>query len=138
MVDGQTINISTVLSVKGTFDKWWGVRQIELKRVRVVRDTTEEVQAWADRSAFRNDVLGKPWALSKDELKKLEREIRKEERRTREKAKKRAEYEVGRHERKAKRIEARKDYDEKVERRRRKEEVMFNAGALEGTDWVPL
>ncbi|KAK3078635.1 hypothetical protein LTS18_007010 [Coniosporium uncinatum] len=138
LVDGQVVDIGTVLSVKGTFSTWWGIRQIELKRVRVIKDTNEEVQAWADRSTFRKDVLDKPWVLSKEGLRKLDKDVRREEKRSREKAKKRAEYEAGHQERKVKRIGVRKEYDEKIERRRRKEETMFNAGALKGTDWIPL
>ena len=61
------IDIGSVVKVKGGIGDFRGQRQILLERISVVRTTTEEVAAWAENTAFRRDVLDRPWFLSEDE-----------------------------------------------------------------------
>ena len=127
-INNQPIHVGTVLKVKGTIAEF-RERQIELKRVFLVKDTNEEVAFWAGLARHRRDVLSKPWVLSPADMKvlddQIEAETRKEEER---KNARRAKYEVSK-ERKA-------ENDEKRQRQAEKKRRLFDAGALKGSDVI--
>jgi hypothetical protein len=126
MVGNQALDIGSVIKAKGTISEFRGVKQLEMKRVWVINTTNEEARAWAEVATFKRDVLSKPWHLSTAEARKIKHdkkvEIKKEQ--------KYAEYERG----KAQRVQARNAYiaerEGRLEARRRKEEIMMNAGAI--------
>jgi hypothetical protein len=67
--DISSVDVGSLLKVKGLIGEWWGIRQVLLERVSVVRDTTEEIKIWEENTRFLVDVLSKPWHLQPEELK---------------------------------------------------------------------
>lgn len=130
IVDNTILDIGTVVKVKCTISEWRQTKQLELKRIHIVRSTADEVKAWQEVVRWKRDVLGKPWVLSKKQLLDLEAaeaEIRRQRR-----SEERAEEERQRQKvaKKARRAEKMKVFEEKAEKKRRQEEVIMNAGAL--------
>ena len=127
-LDNQPIRVGTVLKVKGTIAEF-RERQVELKRVFLVKDTNEEVAFWAGVAKHRRDVLSKPWVLSSADMKALddqiEAETRKEEER---KSARRVKYEVN--------MERKAENDEKRQRQADKKRRLFDSGALKGSDVI--
>lgn len=137
LVDNTSVDIGTVLKVKGTISEFRGMKQVELKRCWLVRTTNEEVEAWAEAAAFKRDVLDKPWHIGSKDHKKIVAEIKREKRRNREYERLRLEREERRRVAEGKRERRRREWEEylakrevRVEMRRRKEEAEMNRGAL--------
>lgn len=127
-IDNKPIHVGTILKVKGTITMFRD-RQIELKRVFLVKDTNEEVMYWASLAQYRRDVLAKPWVLTPAQIKAADDEIEAQERRDRDRKKaKQARY-IKDKERKAK-------SDEKKERQRRKLQEVLDDGALVGSNVI--
>jgi hypothetical protein len=126
MVGNQALDIGSVIKAKCTISEFRGVKQLEMKRAWVINTTTEEAQAWAEVATFKRDVLSKPWHLSTAEARKIKHDKKVEKK----KEQKYAEYERQKQER----IQARNAYNAeregRLEVRRRKEEIMMNAGAI--------
>ncbi|KAF1957072.1 hypothetical protein CC80DRAFT_491909, partial [Byssothecium circinans] len=133
MIGGEQVDIGTVVKAKGTISEFRGAKQIELKRAWIVRTTDEEAQAWSEMAKFKKDVLSKPWRLTSTEHKQILKDMKKEKKKQEEyeeykrakaahEAKKAARRKVEEKERERK--------EAKLESRRRKEEVIMNAGAL--------
>ncbi|KAI5207395.1 hypothetical protein E4T39_01945 [Aureobasidium subglaciale] len=129
-VDGQVVDIATVIKVKCTIGRFRGVKQLVLKRCGVLKDTTEEIAAWESMAEFKRDVLAKPWILSAADRVLLDAQLQEEamreqeeerrERRTRRAIQKREEH----------RAEKRQAREEEKEKRRLAAEKKFNQGAL--------
>ncbi|KAF1936957.1 hypothetical protein EJ02DRAFT_470053 [Clathrospora elynae] len=130
MVDNHQLDIGTVIKSKCTISMFRGIKQLELKRVWVVTTTNEEAQAWAEAAAFKQEVLSTPWHVSTAEGENIKKSIWKEKIKAKDYDRKYKEYEI----KKEKQKQAREAYwaqrEVKLERRRRKEEPMMNAGAL--------
>ena len=127
-IDNKPVHVGTVLKVKGTITVFRN-RQIELKRVFLVKDTNEEVQYWASLAQFRRDVLAKPWVLTNAQMTAINDEIEAQEKRDRERKKaKQAKY-VRDRERKGKN-------DEKKERQRKRLQEVLDDGALVGSNVI--
>lgn len=129
-VNDEYLAIGTVVKVKGTISEFRGVKQLDLKRIWIVRTTNEEAQAWAEAAATRQGVLSKPWYISSTEHKKIKKEIKMERKRLHEYKKLKIEHELRKEAQREAREEHRALRDAKLEVRRRREEVMMNAGAL--------
>ncbi|KAJ9666550.1 hypothetical protein H2201_003207 [Coniosporium apollinis] len=130
VVDGRRLDVGTVVKVKCGISEFRKTRQLELKRISVVDTTDEEARAWEELALFRRQVLDKPWVLSAEEMKAAEEQVRREKRKEREREKRKREHDELTREKRERRAEKNVKLDEKAERRRREEEVMFNAGAL--------
>lgn len=127
-IDNQPIHVGTILKIKGMIAEF-RERQIELKRVFLVRDTNEEVVFWAGLAKYRRDVLSKPWILSPADMKALDDQIEADLRiETERKHARRAKYEACK-ERKA-------ESEEKRQRQAEKKRRLFDAGALKGSDVI--
>lgn len=130
VVDGQAIDVGSVVKVKCTIDEWKGTKQLQLKRIRVVMSTEEEIRSWEELARWKRDVIGAPWVLESETLRNLEQEDRDERKKKWEKDRvmeeKRKAYVAKRKEREARH----KAHEEKWERRRRKEEIIMNTGAF--------
>lgn len=128
LVDRKPVHVGSVLKVKGTISSF-RQRQIDLKRVFVVKDTNEEAAFWAGVAEHRRRVLSRPWALTEDDMRAIDRSIEDEERKERERKKEKkaklAKYE----ERKAR-------SEEKREKQRRRVAEVLDAGALVGSDVI--
>ena len=130
LVDRRPLDIGTVVKVKCTISSFRNVRQLELKRIWILRSTVEEIAEWEGGARFKRDVLCRPWVVTRERLRELQMaEV--EKRRKREEADRMAER-MRRHEdaRKARRIEKRREHDLRKEAKRKKEEEIMNAGAL--------
>lgn len=129
-VDDVVLDIGTVVKAKGTIDEWKGMKQIRLERIQIVRSTAEEIQEWEGVAKWKREILNKPWVLDKHTLEEMEQTNQDEREKELEKQKRKEEmkraYLVKQRNRDAKS----KAREENWERRRRKEEVMMNAGAL--------
>ena len=130
LVDKKPLDIGNVIKVKCTISTFRNVRQLELKRIWVLRSTVEEVAEWHERAKFKSEVLSEPWALSQEKLRELQK-AEMEKRRKREEAE-RMEEKKQKHDaaKQAKRVERRREHEMRKEARRRKEEELMNAGAI--------
>ncbi|KAF2258020.1 hypothetical protein CC78DRAFT_526948 [Lojkania enalia] len=130
MVNEARLAIGSVIKAKCTISEFRNQKQLELKRVWVLFTTDEEAKAWTKAAVFKREVLSIPWQLSSVEHKKITKEIKVE----REKAKKherlKADHEARRKEYRKAKEESMAKQEVKLESRRRKEEIMMNAGAL--------
>lgn len=129
-VNGVVVDIGTIIKVKGTISEFRGFKQLELKRIWIVSTTDEEAKFWKALATFKRNVLGKPWHLSKSEGEKIKKELKFEQRKAREYERQKAVHEAKKIEERKARAEHRAQKEVKYERRRRKEEIMMNAGAL--------
>lgn len=123
VVDRERVELGTPVRVRGTLSTFRGVRQIELKRIKVLRATGEEVKAWAETATWTREVLRTPWVLSREALEKVDADARADERRKLESNRKR------------RRLEAR--LAEKRARDETKRELLeaeYNRGALLGSE----
>jgi hypothetical protein len=129
-VDNVNVDIGTVLKAKGTISEFRGVKQLELRRVQIVSSTDEEAQAWAESAAFKATVLSNKWRITSAEHGVIKAKIKAEKKKAKEYDKRLREYEVKRDEYEAARAAHEAKREAKLEARRRKEELMMNAGAL--------
>jgi hypothetical protein len=128
LIDNKPIHVGAILKVKGTIAMFRD-RQVELKRVFLVKGTNEEVIFWASLARHRSDVLSRPWILTHAQMKAIDDEIEAQERHDRERKKaKQAKF---------KRDEERRARsDEKRERQRRRVQEVLDAGALVGSNVI--
>ncbi|KAF3037853.1 hypothetical protein E8E12_008770 [Didymella heteroderae] len=129
-VDNVNIDIGTVLKAKGTISEFRGVKQLELKRVQIVSSTDEEARAWLDGAAFKTEVLSNKWRITSAEHAIIKAKIKAEKKKAKEYDKRLREYEIKRDEYEAARAAHEAKREAKLEARRRKEDLMMNAGAL--------
>jgi hypothetical protein len=130
LVDKMPLDIGTVVKVKCTISVFRHLRQLELKRIWILKSTAEEIAEWEEGAKFKREVMHQPWILSKErlmELQKAEVETRKKREEAERREEKRLRYEVVA---KARRLERRRDHEERKEAKRRKEEDLMNAGAI--------
>ncbi|RDI79347.1 hypothetical protein Vi05172_g10579 [Venturia inaequalis] len=139
-VDGhKKLDIGTVIKVKAVIGEFRNMKQLELKRIYVIRTTGEEVKEWTEVARWKRDILSKPWFLSPQKLKDLDNEDARQRRKQRDTEKKRREYNKAMEEKLAKRREKIEKHEAKVEKRRKAIEDDLNGGALRGSDvlWAP-
>ena len=71
----KSIDIGTVVQVKGTFTSFHEVRQIQIERLTVVPTTNDEIKLIAARTKFLEEVLVKPWVVSSSRQKRLLKDV---------------------------------------------------------------
>lgn len=119
----QKLDIGTVVKAKGTITEFREIKQLDLKRIWVVSTTVEEAQAWAETAAFKQNVLSKPWHITPAEGRQIKTNLKLDKKKLQDYDRRKAEHE-------AKKEAQRREKEKVLERQRRKEEVMMNAGAL--------
>ncbi|KAK8195455.1 uncharacterized protein BKA78DRAFT_309898 [Phyllosticta capitalensis] len=133
-VDGDVVDMGTVINVKATLDFFRGVTQLLMVRCSVVKSTAEEVRGWAETAKYMRETLARPWELSAKMQAKLDQLYKQEQEREakykmkkerRQQARERARAEWGRL-----REEQDRKLEERRERRREREEILMNRGAL--------
>ncbi|KAF2089370.1 hypothetical protein K490DRAFT_37499 [Saccharata proteae CBS 121410] len=129
-VDETVLDIGTVVNIKCTLTNYRKMMQLELQRVKIVRDTTEEARAWGELADFYETVLGKPWVVTAEDVRAIEKEERREAREVREKERKLKERNEKKKVWKERHEERMKVHEEKLERRRKREEDKLMVGAL--------
>ncbi|KAF4555936.1 Hypothetical protein D9617_2g059010 [Elsinoe fawcettii] len=75
-LDGQHLQPGLLVKAKGTFSSFRGIRQIDLKRLAIVKNTTEEIAAWQAEGKSRKDIFSKPWILTEADRKRIDATIR--------------------------------------------------------------
>lgn len=130
MVEGHRLDIGTVVKAKGTISEFRGIKQLDLKRIRVVATTDEEAQAWEETATYKQGVLSKPWHLTSAEHKQIKAKIKSEKKKMQDYERRKAEHEVKKAEQNRAREASLVQREKKLEIRRRKEEVMMNASTL--------
>lgn len=129
-VCNQRLDIGTVIKAKGTISEFRGHKQLDLKRVWIVGSTNEEARAWAETAAFKQTILSRPWRISSAENQRIRSAIKAEKKHEEEYARRKKEHYAKKEEqRKAKEAHT-AQREVRAESRRRREEVMMNAGAL--------
>ncbi|KAF2274091.1 uncharacterized protein EI97DRAFT_382203 [Westerdykella ornata] len=130
MVNGEEIDVGTVLKVKGTISEFRGNKQVELKRVWIVKTTDEEVKAWLETARFKKEVLDVPWHITKGEHRRIVVAEKYEKKKRAEKERLQREYEEKRMERKRRKEKEMAERERKLEIKRKQEEIIMNEGAL--------
>jgi hypothetical protein len=130
VVDGEALDIGTVVKAKCLISEFRGVKQLDMKRISVVKTTNEEARAWDETAAFKQAVLSRPWRISSAENKKIKHAIKAEKKKEQDYERRKAEYEVKKEEQRLAREAYSAQREKRLEARRRKEEVMLNSGAL--------
>lgn len=129
-VDGHEVDIGTVIKVKGTISTFRGNKQVELKRIWLVKSTNEEAKAWLETAKFKKEVLSVPWHITKGEHRRIIAAEKYEQKKAADKEKLRREHEAKRMERRRHKEKEIAEREKRLEVRRKKEEIMMNAGAL--------
>ncbi|KAF2737101.1 hypothetical protein EJ04DRAFT_431724 [Polyplosphaeria fusca] len=129
-VNHQPLDIGTVIKAKCTISEFRSQKQLELKRVWIVRTTNEEAEAWAETAAWKKQVLSTPWRLTSREHKQITDGINSKKQKAQQEEQLRAERDFKSKERRKARGERMAAREIKLESRRRKEELMMNAGSL--------
>ncbi|KAF2193449.1 hypothetical protein K469DRAFT_550151 [Zopfia rhizophila CBS 207.26] len=129
-VDHHMLNIGTVIKAKCTISEFRGQKQLELKRAWIVSTTNEEAQAWAETAAFKREILSVPWHISSSEHKRIKKEMKVDRMKNQEYERLKTEHEAKKKEQRKTREDCLAKREAKLESRRKKEEVIVNAGAL--------
>ena len=129
-VDGQILDVGSIVKAKCTIDEWKGVKQLDLAKIKVIRSTAEEINEWEEVAKWKREILDQPWVLDDKHLVEMEKKDRDQRQKQLDDQKKAEEKKRIHLAKKRERQQKQKEYEEKWERRRRKEEIMMNAGAL--------
>lgn len=129
-IDGQKVDIGSVIKAKCTVGSFRGVKQLELKRCGVMKDTTEEVAAWESMAEFKRDVLAVPWTLSTADKAALDTQLQQEAMKEQEEEKRERRSQRAHQKREEQRAERRKAREQEKEQRRLASERKYNQGAL--------
>ncbi|MCJ1408087.1 hypothetical protein MMC19_002160 [Ptychographa xylographoides] len=73
-IDMLGVDLGAVVKVKGGIGEFRGERTITLERITIVRNTTEEADAWNELHQFHSNILVKPWVITLEEQRKLKEE----------------------------------------------------------------
>ena len=129
-IDGQKVDIGSVVKAKCTIGSFRGVKQLELKRCGVIKDTTEEAAAWESMAEFKREALAGPWVLSAADQAALDAQLQQEAMREQEEEKRERRSQRAHQKREEQRAERRKAREDEREQRRLAAEKKFNQGAL--------
>ncbi|KAM3512217.1 hypothetical protein MY11210_004135 [Beauveria gryllotalpidicola] len=72
-------DVGSLVDVKGALTTFRDVKQLRVEKMVVIRGTAEEMRLWAKRSAFRTNVLEKPWVVPDKTVRKCRREAERSE-----------------------------------------------------------
>ncbi|KAI1496690.1 hypothetical protein F5X99DRAFT_399648 [Biscogniauxia marginata] len=67
------VDIGTVVEVRGSITIFRAQKQIKVLKLLRIRSTSQEVQFWNKIRDFRRDVLSRPWALEKKEVRRCQK-----------------------------------------------------------------
>ena len=68
------LDVGHVVDVKGKLSTFRDEMQIEIIRLTTLKSTEQELLLWERRTKFRRDVLERPWVLTKDQIRRCQRE----------------------------------------------------------------
>lgn len=130
LVRDTTLDIGTVAKVKATICYFRDTRQLELKRISVVKDTSEEAAAWEAAAVYKSDVLSTPWVLTDEQREEFDDKAREEVKAARvneQRAVIKLRLQARRREEKRRK---KAEHERRVEFRRQAEERLMNQGAI--------
>jgi len=87
--DLEDVSLHSIIKAKGSLGEFRGNKQLLLRRVSVLRDTNDEVNAWTEAIKFKKNVLSKPWHLTEEFISEERERVRAVEVEERKKEKKR-------------------------------------------------
>lgn len=76
--DLKEVSLHSIIKAKGSLGEFRGNKQLLLRRIAVLHDTNDEVDAWTETIKFKKNVLSKPWHLTEEFINE-ERAIEEEE-----------------------------------------------------------
>ncbi|KAF8422549.1 telomere regulation protein Stn1-domain-containing protein [Tirmania nivea] len=79
-IDFRGISLHSVVKAKGEISEFRNSRQITLCKIELVKDTNAEAEAWRAATAFKRDILLKPWVISDEQIEKEKKRRRHEQR----------------------------------------------------------
>lgn len=126
-IDKKAIDLGTVIKAKGSIHTFRSTRQLKLERIWIVKDTNEEAKAWSETAKWRRDVLSKPWTLTREQRNEIDDRSRQLELKEQQKSRKRRAHNAEYEQKKKRKLE-------KVDERRKRDEKMYNVGALPGSN----
>jgi len=126
-VDKKHVPVGSILKIKGTLTKF-RERQIDLKRVFLVKSTNDEVLFWAGVAAHKR-ILAQPWILTDSQRAKADARAVIEEKRSRDMIKVKRKVHARDHKKKALKAE-------RHEKQRKQLSEIMDAGALEGSNVI--
>lgn len=72
--DYAEIDVGAVVDVKGSVTTFREEKQLKIVKIKILKSTEQELALWERRTRFQQDVLQKPWTLSKKQLRKCRKE----------------------------------------------------------------
>lgn len=66
-----SVEVGSVIKVKGKVGTFRDIRQIQLERIAIVPDTNAEMRFMEQRTKFKTEILSKPWSVSPEEQGRL-------------------------------------------------------------------
>lgn len=64
--DLKEVSLHSIIKAKGSLGEFRGNKQLLLRRIAVLHDTNDEVDAWTETIKFKKNVLSKPWHLAEE------------------------------------------------------------------------
>lgn len=68
------LDVGHVVDIKGKLSTFRDEMQIEIIRLTTLKSTEQELVLWERRTEFRRQVLETPWNLTKDQIRRCQRE----------------------------------------------------------------
>ncbi len=62
-----SVDVGSVIKVKGKVGHFRDIRQIHLERIAIIPDTNAELRFWEQRTRLKIELLSKPWVISSKE-----------------------------------------------------------------------
>lgn len=66
-----SVDVGSVVKVKGKVGVFRDTRQIQLERISTIPDTNAEIHFWEQRTKLKVEVLSKPWNMPRNEQARL-------------------------------------------------------------------
>ena len=130
LLDGEEVVVGSVIKAKGTLAEFRGVPQLDLKRLFVVRSTSDEVAAWRDITAHAR-MLASPWVLSRNEIRRIDEKLDSEAKHEEHVKKTKREKEERREERRKRRKERLRAFEEKENSKLKILSRKYDMGAID-------
>lgn len=128
-IDGRPVTVGQPIRVRGSLETYRGVRQLDLKRIKLIQNTVDEVKEWQETVEWKTTVLNKNWVLSKEKMKELDAAAHAQQMQAAERQQRKRAWHA-RHDEKRRRADA------KYEIKRQALDSRYNNGALTGSNTI--
>lgn len=86
--DLTDVKLNSIVKAKGNINEFRGRKQVQLKRITVLKDTNDEMEALAETTEFKKNVLSRPWVVSEEVVAEEKRKLAMDEAKEQRKLKK--------------------------------------------------